>query len=64
MCQNMVHFLSSNCVGLPKKMLFVALFAYFVSKVITAVEKLNDKEFVSHSLYRVTIPLVQNLQLT
>ena len=39
----MVQILSS-LKTLPKKVIFLALFIYFVSKVIIAVEKLEKKE--------------------
>ena len=42
----MAGFCLSNWVGVTKKLIFVALFAFFVSKVIAAVEKLNEKELV------------------
>ena len=47
----MADFPLYNLIALSKKVLFIILFAYFASKVINAVEKLNNKEIISHSFY-------------
>ena len=40
-----------NFVPLSKKVLFLGLFAYFLSQIGSAVRKLDEKELVSHSFY-------------
>ena len=47
----MADFPMFDFVAISKRVLFVVLFAYFVSKVIAAVQKLDAEELKSHSLH-------------